>query len=92
MVLKGTQRIYFFRNNDTYRVLFYLKILYEYFTFRFYYKVSEKYISYPPKPTFVCNFLTKSLRGMGVIFLHRFRGWKDFAKNFAQISVKKWIY
>ena len=37
-----------------------------------------KSISYLPKPTFGCNFLTKSPRGMGVIVLHRSRGWKDF--------------
>ena len=30
------------------------------------------------KPTFDCHFLTKSSGSMEVIFLHRFRGWKDF--------------
>ena len=35
-----------------------------------------KSISYLAKPNFDCNFLTKSLRGMGV--LHRSRGWQDF--------------
>ena len=47
------------------------------FAFRFYYEVCEKY-RYPVRPTFDCNFLTKSPGGMGVIFLHRFRGWKDY--------------
>ena len=37
-----------------------------------------KSISYHPKPNFGCDFLTKSPRGMGVIYLHRSHGWKDF--------------
>ena len=59
-----------------------------------------KCILYPGTPTFGCNFLTKSLGGIGVIFLHRSRGWKDFlcvlvcvcdhstGRNFYLIAIK----
>ena len=37
-----------------------------------------KSMSYPAKPTFGYNYLTKSPTDLGVIFFHRFRDWKDF--------------
>ena len=51
---------------------------YKLYAFLFYYGVGEKH-SISSKTNFIgCYFLTKSLKGMGVIFLHWSCGWKDF--------------